>query len=589
MRGGLLPVEWHTAVAVFALVVVLLVDRFQRNQMKRALAEGIKFDTLLSYVLREFAHGEPEDLPGTLTRVLRHLAADVGVDRVSLVHFSESHLSRSVQRTLQEDHATEDRFLSVPTYPTADFPAAVASLARGETVTFSSLAEQSPVLASDRGSFAQVGLESLLALPVSSDGGVLGALVVATIGRRRAWSDTLVKRLRAIADVLSGVLVREDAVYSARRNAAVSAAFLEATGNLVVLVDGAGVIRQVNEAWIQWAMDHGVAQISAVSPGASYVDECRRAIARGDVSAGVALNAIEQVLAGRQSRFALQYRLAGPGAGRWFDMRIEALRAPDGGAVISHVDITAQHDVRRHSEEIAHLARIGTMGQFAASLAHELSQPLSAILSNAQAARRFLGAPRPHLPEIRAILEDIDADDQRAGDVIRRMRALFTRHEVEFVTLDVNAVVREVLALVHSEAVLRRVTVVLDLADTLGLVAGDRVQVQQILLNLILNAFEAMTGPGAESGERRLILHTALNGDGDAEISVRDTGPGIPPPILDRLFESFFTTKREGLGMGLSIARTIAQNHGGRLWAANNSDYGATFHLALPLVARTSV
>jgi len=339
------------------------------------------------------------------------------------------------------------------------------------------------------------------------------------------------------------------------------------------------------------AAARGVVFLNSVSAGANYLDECRRAVARGEASARMVLEGIEQVLSGQQERFSVRYLCAGPEGERWFEMWVEALRGPDVGAVISHVDITdqleAQAEVRRHQDEISRLSRARTMGEFAASLAHELSQPLAAILANAQAARRFLAGGRKHLAEVRAILEDIDADDQRAGEMIQRMRALFGRHEVEMTTVDLNEVVRDAMALVRSDAVLRRVTLVPDLAEGLTPVRADRIQLQQVLLNLILNAFEAMAQQETQGTNRRLIVRTSGGADGYAEVSVRDTGTGIRPEDLDRLFEAYFTTKRDGMGMGLSIAQSIARGHGGRVWVTNNSDCGATFHLALPTFSGT--
>lgn len=234
-----------------------------------------------------------------------------------------------------------------------------------------------------------------------------------------------------------------------------------------------------------------------------------------------------------------------------------------------------------HENEIARFARVSTLGGFALSLAHELNQPLSAILANAQAARRFLATPNPPMEEVRAIIEDIDADDRRAGELIHAMRSLLHNHEVELVLLDPNEVVRAVGRLLHGDFLLRRVTLVLDLEAPLPRVRFDLVQLQQVLLNLMMNAFEAMADPATL--DRRLIIRTRAGTDGCCVISVRDAGKGIPLEQFDQLFEQFFSTKPDGLGMGLSIARSIVESHGGRIWATNNSDAGATFHVALPI------
>jgi len=233
-----------------------------------------------------------------------------------------------------------------------------------------------------------------------------------------------------------------------------------------------------------------------------------------------------------------------------------------------------------HENEFARFARVRTLGGFALSLAHELNQPLSAILANAQAARRFLATPNPPMEEVRAIIEDIDADDRRAGELIHAMRALLRNHAVEVVLLDLNEVVREVGRLLHGDFLLRRVTLVLDLEEPLPKVQFDLVQLQQVLLNLLMNAFEAMADTATL--DRRLIIRTRAGSEA-CVVSVRDAGKGIPPEQFDHLFEQFFSTKPDGLGMGLSIARSIVESHRGRIWATNNSDVGVTFHVALPI------
>ena len=234
----------------------------------------------------------------------------------------------------------------------------------------------------------------------------------------------------------------------------------------------------------------------------------------------------------------------------------------------------------QRENEIARFARVRTLGGFALSLAHELNQPLSAILTNAQAARRFLAKPDPPIDELRAIIEDIDADDRRAGELIHAMRALLHNHEVKMVLLDPNEVIRDVARLLHGDLLLRRVTLVLDLEAPLPMVRCDLVQLQQVLLNLMMNAFEAMVETA--TSDRRVIIRTHAGTDG-CVISVRDAGYGIAPEKFDHLFEQFFSTKPDGLGMGLPIARSIIESHGGRIWATNNSDIGATFHVALPI------
>jgi signal transduction histidine kinase len=253
-------------------------------------------------------------------------------------------------------------------------------------------------------------------------------------------------------------------------------------------------------------------------------------------------------------------------------------------------DLLLQHARRRRSEtdlrlnrqQLAHVTRISTMGELATSLAHELNQPLTAILSNAQAAQRFLNAKPADLKEVRDILEDIVTDNSRAGEVIRRMRALVKKEGLEFAPINIASVIGDVVQLVHSDGILRNIRVELECQDGLPTVRGDRVQLQQVVLNLLINAFDAMKE--AISKERNVEVRAKTNGARTVEISVRDHGTGLASDKLAEIFQPFYTTKRDGLGMGLPISRSIIEAHGGRLWAENNADRGATFYFTVPAI-----
>jgi C4-dicarboxylate-specific signal transduction histidine kinase len=235
----------------------------------------------------------------------------------------------------------------------------------------------------------------------------------------------------------------------------------------------------------------------------------------------------------------------------------------------------------RLRQELTHIGRVSAMGELTASLAHELNQPLSAILNNAEVAQRLLDAEVPDLAEIREILKDIVADDSRAADVIRRLRALLKKGDLEHVPLDLNSVVHEVAQLVTNDVVIRNVPMSLDLATDLPKVLGDRVQLQQVVLNLVLNGLEAMR----ETNDRdpALVIRTSRAGATSVTITIEDSGTGIEAHDVERLFQPLYTTKTEGLGMGLAIARTIVDAHGGQLRASNNAAGGATFEFTLPV------
>ncbi len=238
-------------------------------------------------------------------------------------------------------------------------------------------------------------------------------------------------------------------------------------------------------------------------------------------------------------------------------------------------------EAQRLRQELTHIGRVSALGELTASLAHELSQPLTAILSNAQAAQLLLAADVVRLDKVREFLSDIVSDDKRAAAVIHRLRVLLKKGDPEFVSLDLNDIVGEVAWLMRSDAIIRNVPIRLELAADLPRVHGDRVQLQQVVLNLVLNGLEAMRESGA--GDRTLVIRTARDGAATVAVAVQDSGIGIDEKELDRLFQPLYTTKAEGLGMGLAIARTIVAAHGGQLGAANNVHGGATFHFTLPV------
>jgi C4-dicarboxylate-specific signal transduction histidine kinase len=361
---------------------------------------------------------------------------------------------------------------------------------------------------------------------------------------------------------------------------AVTGGVLAALPGETAIIDSSGTILQTNEAWATAARNEAGAQ-STLGVGANYLDLCRNATDMPlDVGRQVHTS-IESILRGERHEFALEYPTYRHGERRWFEIRVRQLPHLGRGAAVMHFDVTARRQAeaaaRRHLNEIAHLDRVAGMGQLASSLAHELNQPLTAILTNAQAATRLLGRGNADLAEVRTCLVDIVSDDRRAAEVIRRMRRLLKNSDVVSLPLAVNDIVATTIGLVWNEALLHGVSIDFTPAPTLSVVYGDHVQIQQVILNLLTNAISA----ASNAFTARNVSVWTVACPPHIEIGVHDSGPGIAEDDLERLFEPFFTTKEEGLGMGLAISRTIVEAHGGRLVAANDPAGGATFRVYL--------
>ena len=250
------------------------------------------------------------------------------------------------------------------------------------------------------------------------------------------------------------------------------------------------------------------------------------------------------------------------------------------------MDVTERRRAEEERQALAHANRITTMGQLTASIAHEVNQPIAAVVTNAQAAQRWLAIQPSDPEEVRQALDRIVRNGRRAGDVISRIRALVAKAAPRNDQLDVSEVMLEVIALMRSELRSSGTSLQTKLADDLPLVLGDRIQLQQVMLNLMLNAVEAMSE--ARDGSRELLTRTEQDGSGGVLVAIQDSGPGLNPESVDRLFDAFYTTKPGGMGMGLSICRSIIEAHGGRVWATANVPRGAVLQFTLPLQGKTS-
>lgn len=350
----------------------------------------------------------------------------------------------------------------------------------------------------------------------------------------------------------------------------------------IAILDRDGWIVAVNDAWKASEQREGG---DAGGVGTDYLNTCRVAASSGEASAARVLDGIESVLRSNRDAFEMECAFGSRKRNAASLMRAVPLKTSEGGAVISYVDITelkrAEREMGELRNDLAHMSRVSTMGLLASALAHELSQPLGAILRNAEAGELFIARSPPDYDEIKSILSDIKHDDQRATAVIDRMRALLKRRKPTAGRLSVKELLEQVVTLARAECQARNAVVRMDVPDDLPRAQGDRIQLQQVALNLLMNALDAMEGTPPE---RRMVVVTACRVDEHfVEVSVSDAGSGIAAGQESRIFEPFHSTKSHGLGMGLAISRAIVEAHGGRIWAQRNAAGGATIRYTLKI------
>ena len=352
---------------------------------------------------------------------------------------------------------------------------------------------------------------------------------------------------------------------------------VEAAPNAMIMVSPQGTMTLVNA---QTEAIFGYSRYELVGRAIEMLLPERFRAAHPELRAAYFADAKKRIMGAGRELFGLRK----DGSEVPLEIGLNPIESAEGMYVVASItDITrrrqAERDAAQQRDELAHLSRVNMLGELSGSLAHELNQPLTAILSNAQAAQRFLANKTADVEEVQEILRDIIDADHRAGDTIHRLRLLFKKGEVTHQSIDINLLVREVLTFLNSDLINNRVSAVAELQPNLPMVQIDRVQIQQVLINLIMNACDAMGH--LDGGPRELRVRTAKSQDGEVQLSIHDNGCGIPSEQLEKVFEPFVTTKSKGMGMGLAVCRTIVTAHGGRLWATNNSGAGATLHLTL--------
>ena len=561
-------------VAVTLLCLATLVE--ERRQAQQALRTRLRFEGLLSRLSGALVQLPTDGMAGELDRLLGRIGSVLGID--SLTVFSASNGSA----VLQTMYSWVDADAGVPPDFTPSEPETWArrSLLAGEPVVIADADEDEPPGATNGAASTSRTFKAGGAIPLMGQGTLLGAVAFGSI-REPQWSEDLVTNTQLVGEVLASALRRKQSEDALRQSEVMKSAILQSLASGVAVIDRHGNLLQFNDNWTHLA---GGAEWMNTAVGGNLLARCWAAFGRGDHFAGDIFAGITAVLEGSRPRFAVEHRADAPGSPVWWSLSAVPLNRAEGGAVLIRADITelrrAELEVQRSRADLAHVSRVSTVGEMTASLAHQLNQPLAAIMTNAQAGTRILASARPDVDEVRAILVDIVKDDRRASDVIQRLRELLRKGQLEMTRVNVTSAIRDVVDLTGSEAIIRNIAVSLEFDQEPVFVRGDRVQLQQVILNLLHNAMEAMSD--ADDRPRLIVIGCRQTADGQIVVSVRDSGPGLRPGSEDSIFEAFYTTKSSGMGMGLSIARSILEAHGGAITAANHPDRGAIFEFCLP-------
>ena len=592
-----------------------LFRRATTRPAKPVLEERLRFEALLSELSAGLIHVPATDIDAALELALQQVGTFLGVDRANLDELVGEGIGSRVSWALPG--------LEEPPRVMAaeQFPWTAARLALGGLVRFSRLDELPAEAAIDRVGYQRAGTRSKVMLPLRAGGSIVGVLSFGSVRRRLTWPDELVERLHLLSQAFASALERKRVELSLAERLRFER-LLSSLSNAFSHLSAADFDRAVQRglrevvdflkvdrgSLIEFSRDGGTARSWAVEEWMDVGEFpwMTARLQRGDVVDFSRPEALpDEAAVDRQSYLAHRVKpqvavpllAGGTVVGGLVFGTVAAERARSDellqqlhllGEVFANALSRKQGEIeaQRLRQDLSHIGRVSALGELAASLAHELNQPLTAILSNAQAALRLLVADTANLDSVREILTDIVTDDKRAASIIQRLGSLIKKGELEFVPLDLNELVREVAWLVRGDAILRNIALSFELAEDLPPVRGDRVQLQQVVLNLVLNALEAMREPGV--GDRAVLIRTS-KGDANAiTVAVQDSGTGIDETVGIRMFEPLYTTKTSGLGMGLAIARTIVGAHGGTLVATNNPHGGATFHFTLPAILGTT-
>jgi two-component system, LuxR family, sensor kinase FixL len=583
------PHRWDVSpVRCLRLLAETVVRAIRLRADADARLEAQRFERLVFDLSSGFAGAFREEIDDKIALALDRLLAFTGVDQCGFFtvfpESGESQLCYVASRNVTVPVGTMTQWSSVVPWLYQKV------VDRKEAFSFTRRDELPPEAATDRKYLEFRRTRSALYVPYVVDGAVRYLLAVVSNSAERDWPEHVVERLKVLGTVFISALNRKalmDAQIQAQNRLAAAQRFaraeLDALNEYVAVVDVTGAVVETSGQWRTLADGDG-GSAEGVPVGGNYVAACESMEGSHSEAAVRLAQGIRSVLRGEADTFAMESARLLRGGLKWIHSTVRRF-VVDGEtyATISHEDVTSRRKSEQELQDLRasqwHSERITQTGVLIASIAHEISQPLMAILSNAQAGMRFIARDALDPQEMREILSDIVADDKRAAEIIESLRIMLRRQKTGRELVDIAHVLHDVIRLLHSEFI-RRQVVVEHVCDPDCLVRANRSQIQQVALNLMVNGIEAMDQ--VPVGRRRLRVEVRRLANDKIRLGVRDSGVGIAPEALDKVFDAFWTTKSSGTGMGLAVGHSIIEAHGGRIWIDRNDDAGCTFFVELP-------
>ena len=567
--------------AVFATVLILILLRnlARLRRTRRELNDRLRFERLIAMLSARFVNILPEKVDHEIETGLNEVVDTMKIDRCAILELSKDN---------GDVRVTNKRLTVVA--GAAPFPLSKQRLpwlyeqtSRRKVIVLPDVTKDLPAETdAEKKFFQEFGINSALVFPFIQAGSTTRAILYASGRSREEWPNEVINDLHSIGQIFASALARKEADESLRES--------EATISLAAQSADLGLWSRDMQTGTIWATERTRTLYDFSADTEVTFGQLLESLHPDDRPATE--KAIAEAVADRCDYNIVHRVVRTDGTARWIAARGRAIYSAAGQPLKmmgASFDITERRqralETEGHRQELAHLGRVALMGEMASSLAHELNQPLTAIVTNAAAGQRFVDRGEIDDRELHELLLDISLDGERAGKIIRGIREMVRKGNTARRPVDMNQVVNDVVRLTNSDAVRHGCVLVTELDSQLPLVEANTVQLQQVLLNLILNAFDAMKE--TPDNRRRVVLSTSYLGptsqaNGVVRTTVRDFGTGLSEKAHQRIFEHFFSTKKDGLGMGLAIARSIAESFGGVLDATNASGGGAIFHFTLP-------